>query len=167
MTEIIAKLSPINTMFLFFMVESFFMSIIGMGLIGIRLGIRQYLTIGIIHGFFVYVIRNIYLLNEIPFGTHTIILLLIMIILIHYVGKLSWGEAAVAGFVGIAIMLINEAIVIVPFYGYFNLKFAAVMNDRWLSVASGNAVDLPIYILGILIYKLEWSLVKIKSEKFI
>jgi hypothetical protein len=108
-------------------------------------------------------VRGIYTLNGIPFGTHTVILLIIHIALIHYIGKAYWGEAIAGAFLSFAILFIDETLLFTPIYQIAGLDFVNVVKDPILSVVMGNIIGLPMYIVALLVYKYNWKLFNLRN----
>jgi hypothetical protein len=161
--DLVTQMGPLTTMVGFFMVEGVIITLLSLALMGIKLDLKKVVLIGVLHGFFVYLVRGIYTLYGIPFGTHTIILLLIHIALIKYIGKAYWGEAIAGAFLSFTILFIDETLFFTPIYQIAGLDFVNVVKDPILSVVMGNIIGLPMYIVALLVYKFNLKLFDLRN----
>lgn len=87
--------------------EAMLVAALGITLTGFRLRLDQLLLIGILQALVSYIIRS----STIPFGLHTIILLLLFILIIHSVTHLNLVPSALAGLIGLTVFASVETII--------------------------------------------------------
>ncbi|GAW91431.1 hypothetical protein [Calderihabitans maritimus] len=126
--------------------ESFLMAATGLRLFGQNSGLKILMAIGVIHGLAVWLIRGAYLYYHIPFGTHTLILTVILFLLIRMLARVSWGEALGATLTSVSLVIIGSSIsgIIVQFY---HLNVQDIMNNTWLHVLIGHTENVFLVLL--------------------
>lgn len=93
-------------------IEGFLMVGAGLGVIGIRLELRKMLLIASIQAIIVYGVRMFYILNNIPLGTHIIILIVCFTILYKIIGKQNSKDCIVASLINILLVMWGDGIVL-------------------------------------------------------
>lgn len=129
-------MADLRVLFFLFMVQSVLMSLTGLRLFGINIKFRTVLLIGIIHGLAVWVVRGIYTTYEIPFGTHTIILMIVLVLLINILGKVKLGNALAVALVAVSLIMLGSALTdaLVPL---LKLDGKTILENTWLHILFG------------------------------
>ncbi|MBF8983550.1 hypothetical protein IZY60_08370 [Lutibacter sp. B2] len=94
-------------------IEGFLMVGAGLGVIGIRLELRKMLLISSIYSSIVYGVRMLYILNNIPLGTHMIILIVCFIILCKIIGKQTSRDCIVASLISLLLLMWGDGITLI------------------------------------------------------
>jgi hypothetical protein len=150
----------IGVLFLYYIEEAIALSFLGPALLGVRPGAKKVLTIGVIQGILMYVVRNMSNMFKLPPFTHTVILLLTLIVLIKIVDQISWGISFASGFISFIVLIISEIIVIPIILTKFNLTFEQTQASFWLHVLTANAGGAILFIGAILVGLTGFSLLK-------
>ncbi|MBZ4646982.1 MAG: hypothetical protein JG777_2471 [Clostridia bacterium] len=119
-------------------------------LIGAKINYRQVLSIGIVYGFFIYFVRSVYSLFNIPLGTHTLVLLCILTLLFKYLGKISFLESVIAMFIAEGLLVIGESVFALLYLSWIKIPFKELSNT-WHHVLLIYIVNLPMIIMSIIV----------------
>ena len=152
-----------SIIFLLFIEEAALMVFLGLGLLGYRIPLRKLFVISIIQGILIYLTRSLYILFEAPIGTHSIILIFTMVLLLRYIAGISSGVALAATLLGVSIIGLGDSLLSIPlmerladsafvafrenifkqvFYGYLSLTFLillVVVN----AITGFKLIDIP------------------------
>lgn len=110
--------------------EAMLVAALGTTLTGFRPRWKQLLIIGLFHAFVSYIIRS----SHVPFGLHTILLLLIFILIIHGVTRLNLMTSALAGFGGVSILVTVETLVTPQLLRITGYTFEEALADPVLRI---------------------------------
>ena len=80
-----------------YMIEGFLLGYVSLKLFKVTSSLKQLLLIGTLHGLAIYLVRKLYELLNIQLGTHSLILLIVLIFLLRYIGKAPWLYAISGG----------------------------------------------------------------------
>ena len=94
-------------------IEGFLMVGAGLGVIGIRLELRKMLLIASIQAIIVYGVRMFYILNNIPLGTHMIILIIFFTILCKKIGMQNRKDCIVASLINLLLLMWGDGITLI------------------------------------------------------
>lgn len=117
---------------LFYFIESTLLATAGPGLLGMRPKTGKFLLVGFLHGLSVWGVRTLYDLLEIPFGSHTIILALLLFLFLWQLAKLPVFVALCGTAISFTLLLISEPLILVPLVGYLHLTFDQIMQNSLL-----------------------------------
>lgn len=96
--------------------------------------IRQQFLFTIIYGLGIIFSRNIYNFIKVPFGIHTILLLILSIILFKNILKdFGWQKSIYTSLIVFIIILINDALIVLPFMKLLDLNVGLVESDNTLA----------------------------------
>jgi len=87
--------------------EAMLVAALGITLTGLRPRLLQLFIIGIFHALVSYIIRS----TQVPFGLHTIVLLLAFILIIHAVTRLNLITSTLAGLAGLTVFAVVEMLI--------------------------------------------------------
>ena len=105
-------MEDIRLFLFFFWVQSFLQVATGVGLFDFKFSWKRVLAAGIIHGVFVWLIRSLYVMFDIPFGTHSLILLVLLIIIIKLVVGTDWGIATGASLTSMTLVMLGSGLAV-------------------------------------------------------
>ena len=88
--------------------DAILLAALGISLTGFKISLKQLLLIGIFQTIASFVIRSL----TIPFGLHTILLLLVFIFIIHSVTRFNYTISSLTGLIGFTALAIIEAILV-------------------------------------------------------
>lgn len=134
-------MEDLRVLVFFYIIEGALVGYTGMALIGIRLNLKQTVMVGLLQGLLVYLVRGIYTINQWPLGTHTVLNLLGLIIILRLVGRRNWGASAVAGLVGFIILILSESATFPFILSKLNITIEDIMSNTWLHIVTGYLGD--------------------------
>ncbi|MFZ3172432.1 MAG: hypothetical protein WA118_10665 [Carboxydocellales bacterium] len=143
-------------MVLFYFIESSLLVAAGPGLLGMRPRIGQILLVGLVHGLAVWGVRTLYQVLKIPFGSHTLILAIILFLCLWQLAKLPIFVAISGAAISVTLLLISEPLILIPFVGYLNLTFEQIMKNFLLFfpiALVGDSLLILAVILGFFLKK--------------
>lgn len=127
-------------------VVAILMSITGLRLFGYKGELKTFIYIGIIQGTFVWLIRGLYYYFNIPLGTHTLILMLSLFILIKLFTRVNWGIAFGSSLVSFSLAMIGGGLPGLVM-NYFNLNVNDIISNTWLHILIGYSETIFMIIL--------------------
>ena len=139
--------------YLLYFLHSWLVFIITLRFLRYKPTIKQQALFTAIYGMGVVFSRGMYNFFKIPFGTHTILLIILSIILFKVVlGNLSWQKSMYMALIAFIIMMTAEAFAVLPIMKLFNLTITKIETDNTLNMYIGilsNAALILIYIIFI------------------
>jgi len=139
--------------FLFFqLVEAFLVVYVGLALMGTRISRKRYLAASVLFALFVYTVRGIYHILDIPLGSHTILLILLLAATLRFVGRVDWNIAAGASLAPAILVLAGSTLL--PFVmGKMGLTIEDITGNVHLHIMMGYVED-TFLLLAFLINRL-------------
>ncbi|ADG83489.1 hypothetical protein [Thermincola potens] len=156
-----SSLDDIKVLLLFYWVESCFIAYTGLSLIGIRIKLGKVIPVGVIHGVMVYLVRGLYKYFEIPFGTHTLILLIIMACLLTIFVRVRFGTAVTASLLGMVLLLLGEMVTMPFFYKAMNMPVEQIWANPWTHILAGYVGDSLIMLAALFTTLTGYSLIRL------
>lgn len=151
-------MEDLRVLIFFYLVESFLMVFCGFRLFKVQQRTHILIIISIIYGLAIYFVRGLYIYFNYPFGTHTLILALIFLLLVMTIGKINFSLSVGITLLSFCLMLIGgslSAIVVQQ----FNLNPIDILNNPWLHVAVGNSENVMLLIALICSYVFNFSII--------
>lgn len=93
-------------------------------------------------------VRTIYLTFEIPFGSHTIVLILMLTLIVKMGAKASWGISFSLSFMAMSLILIGSVLSI-PVVSLLGLTTNEVLSNSQMHILAGNIENLPLFLFFI------------------
>lgn len=153
--------ADIRVLLLFYCVEAALIAYAGLGLLGVKIQFKNLIKIGIFHGLAVSIIRGLYLTFKIPFGTHTLILVLVMSILISRFGRIRFGTSLTAALLGIVTLILGESLVLPTFNKLLGVSVDQMWANPWTQILAGYVGDVLLIAVAILVWLTNFSLLRI------
>ncbi|HWI55529.1 MAG TPA: hypothetical protein VNT57_07540, partial [Desulfobacteria bacterium] len=157
------NLEDFRVLLFFYWVESCMIAFTGLGLMGIRVPVRNLVSIGILHGVAVFLVRGFYSSMGIRFGTHTLVLVLILSSMITKFTQLSWGIGLSASLLGMVTLILGESLVLPNFHKMLNMTVDQIWENPWTHVLAGYVGDILLVIVTLIVALTNFSLVRIKD----
>lgn len=109
---------------------------VGLALFNISIPKARIAACGVILGVCVWLLRGTYMLLGIPFGTHTLFMVLFFIFAIKYIGLQNWGIATGASLISMTLVTIGGGIsqLLVQVLGITGQQ---VLENVWLHILMG------------------------------
>lgn len=133
---------------------------LGLALLGVKPGPKKILTIGLIHGFTMFVVRYTYSVLGIPLGSHFIFSILSFTLASRYVAGVGWGLSIAAMLIGSISTIFSEALLFPVYLKYMNISGDEMLSSLWLHVLGGYFGSLLIFMLAFIVGISEFSLLK-------
>ncbi|TEB10546.1 Sensor protein CitS [Pelotomaculum sp. FP] len=110
--------------------EAMLVAALGITLAGFRPRLGQLFIIGMFHALASYIIR----LSQVPFGLHTILLLLAFILIIHAVTRLNLITSTLAGLAGLTVFAAVETLIAPQLLGITGYTYEQALDDPLLRI---------------------------------
>ncbi|OCL28474.1 hypothetical protein U472_00885 [Orenia metallireducens] len=141
--------------------ESLLISYVGLGLLGIRVKMVDYIKISVIYIFFLVIIRNIFKL----YGLHVILGFLFFVVLFKIIVKVDWHISIISSLVGYIISFLGEVLIMPPILDWLKLDLVRIFNGNLIKfLVFFYLAKLPLMIAAILIYLCDFSIISIDRE---
>ena len=117
--------------YLLYFFQSWLMFVTPLKLLRYKSTIEQKALFTIIYGVGVIFSRGIYNFLKVPFGTHTVLLIILSIVLFKVILKdFSWQKSIYVSLITFIILLINDTFIVVPVLKWLNLTIGKMgAND--------------------------------------
>jgi len=139
----------------FYCIQGFLMIISGMLFFDLRLTVQKIILFGISFGLSIFFIRKLYLYFHWPFGTHTLILMVIFCVLCIYLAKIKFIYAVGITLLGFCLVMLGGGLTGVALK-LFAVNLETVLNNIWLYIMFGNLSEnllLALFIIFSRVFK--------------
>lgn len=114
---------------------------------------KQKFVFTLLYGLGVHFSRSIYNFLNVPFGTHTILLIILNIILFKIiVHNISWKKCIYISLTLFIILLINDSLILLPTMKYFNLTVNLIESNAILRLVIIIVSNFILILASIAIY---------------
>lgn len=158
-----SNFDDLRVLFLFYWIEACMIAYVGLGLVGVKAGFRNILKVGMTHGVAVYLIRGLYVTLGIPFGTHTLILVMVLSFLISRFCRLSFGIALTGALLGIVTLVLGESLILPHLYKIIDIPMEKIWANPWTHVLAGYVGDVLLIATAMFIALTNFSLVRLRD----
>lgn len=138
-------------LFISLFTECFFIDGAGLSIIGVRPKIKILIVITLIHGFLTYGIRMFYETNKIPLGTHTFVLIIILVVVLKVFTKQKLTTSIIAILISYLLLTLGEGIFMYNIFRVFNITIDDMLNNpayRFLGTILTNIPLIATFIIG-------------------
>lgn len=156
-------MDDLRVLVFWYMIEGALVGYVGLAMIGIRLNLKQFIAVGVLQGIVVYLVRGLYTINKLPFGTHILFNLIGLIIIVHFLTKKSWGISAISGLLGFITVILSEMFMLPPVFAYLKLTFENLSTDIWVHIALGYIGDWLLILIAAVLFFSRKSLVNMQN----
>ncbi len=140
-------MDDIRVLLFLHIVQTTLMVYIGLALFNISLSKARIVICGFTLGVCVWLLRGVYVLLGISFGTHTLVMTLLFILGIRFIGRQNWGIATGASLVSMTLVVIGGGISQL-LVDVFDLTGQQIMGSVWLHILMGYVET--IFLIGML-----------------
>jgi len=154
----------LRVLLFFYMFEGGVMAYCSLALLGLRIPFKHLALVSAGGGLAVYLLRGLYAYTGIPFGSHTLLMILVMVLLYRFVAKIEWGIGTVVALLGFILVQLSEACLLVPVAGLFKISIDRILANVWLHILLGWLVELPVVILALVCALTGFRLVDLNRE---
>ena len=114
---------------------------------------------GILFSSSLWVVRYLYNFFSIPFGTHTIILVILLILFHRFLSGVNWGIAVAASLIGMILVLLGGTVSQLLVKG-LGLTGEQILGNPWLHVLMGSIENVFLFIAFIVIKFFKFNVIK-------
>jgi len=123
--------------------------------LGYRQPLKRQAIFTVIYASGILLFRGLQRFLSLPFGTHMILLIILNTVLLTLLIKeISWTKSILISLTVFTIMLINDALVVVPFMKYSNISINDIetggLLSFFVSAILANLLLITAYIAGVL-----------------
>ncbi len=134
--------------------HAFFMFVTPLNFLGYKSTTKQKIVFTILYGLAINFFRKIYDFFPVPFGTHTIILVILNIILFKLIlQNIRWKTCIYTCLILYIILLINDLMILVPIMNFFNLTVNQIESNvflRFIIIIVSNVILIVAATVGYL-----------------
>jgi len=142
----IIAMEDIKILFFYYLGEALLLVFVGLAFFGRRLSWPRLLAVSGAYGFSIWVVRGVYKIYGIPFGSHTLILTLLLFLWIKFIGKMDWDIAVGASLTGMTLILLGswftDFIV-----NKLNIKWRLILDNLWLHILFGYTENIFLILM--------------------
>lgn len=157
-------MEDLRVLFFLHMIQGGIMAYCSLSLLGLRISFLRLVVISAAGGLAVYLLRGLYAFTGIPFGSHTLVMILVMVLLYRYVARIEWGVGTVVALLGFILVQLSEACLAVPLTSLLKLTVDEILASPWLHVGFGWLVELPVVVLALVCALTGFHLIDLKRE---
>lgn len=150
--NILLKLFP-------FLLESFFSVGAGLSIIGVRPKLKKVVWLGCITGIVVFSVRSIYEIYKIPLGTHSFVLIILLILILRHIGKQKWVVSIVATLISFLLLSLGEGIFMFNAFKLLNIDFKEMIVNPNIRLFGTVLTCIPLGIVFVLGYGFNISVI--------
>jgi len=149
----------IRILLFFYFGEALLLAYVGLALFGVRLSWARLFVVGGVYSLCIWGVRSIYTIFEISFGSHTLILTAMLILIIRFIGQVDWGIAVGASLTGMTLILLGS--MLTDFAAQkLNLSLDKIISSVWLNIVFGYMEDVFLILMLLLNKLLGFTFVK-------
>jgi hypothetical protein len=142
--------------------ESSLLAYVSPGIVGYRIPVITAFRIGLIHSIAVYLLRGIYRWMGWALGTHTLICLVFLLVMVKVASRARLGVAAAGTFFAFQVLLMGEVI------SYFAITRSGstvveMLERPWVHIGMGWIGTIPLLVLSSLIRRYGINVLRLPS----
>ncbi|MBB6218430.1 hypothetical protein HNQ80_004594 [Anaerosolibacter carboniphilus] len=157
-------MATVESLIVFF-IEGFLSLGAGLGILGIRLNLRHMGLLSCLYSLITYGVRKLYALYNIPFGTHTFIILGIFALFIVFIGKQKILDSILSVIVSLSLMLLGESFFLFPILNFLGVDFTTLTTRIGGTLLLALAVYIPLIIAFCFCYVLKFTVINMNHFK--
>lgn len=144
-------------------IECFLINGAGLSIIGVRPKIKVIIVIALIHGFLTYGIRMFYETNKIPLGTHTFVLIIILVVVVKIFTKQKFTTSLIAILISYLLITLGEGIFMYNIFRVFNITIDDMLKNPVFRFLGTILTSIPLIITFIIGYVFKVSIIDIND----
>lgn len=113
---------------------------------------KLFLIAGVINAILVYLVRSVYLINKIPFGTHSLVLAVLFIVSYKFIFSIDFKIATATSVLTFALLFASEKALFPTFISLFPTE--QIINNFGVYLILNILLDLPFIVIIL------WGLLK-------
>lgn len=156
-------LENILVFFLYYLEESFLLVFCSLALLGIYLSFPRLVIIAIIDAIACFFVRY-YVLFNLPFGSHTIVLFCLLVVLYRFLARITWEAGFTAALLGYLLISLSEIAIALPLLAYFQISTEQALQNPWLHIAFGWATDAFLLIIALFCYLKKFKILDLSDK---
>ncbi|WP_432662379.1 hypothetical protein R9X47_17785 [Wukongibacter baidiensis] len=141
--------------------EGFLIVGAGLGIMNIRPKLSKIACLALIYGFLIFAVRKFYIMYEIPFGTHSFVLITLYAICLKYIGRQNWAAAIIAPLISFFLINIGEGMILYNGTKLLGITMEDIIHKPGFRLVGTILTDVPLIIVFITGYILNISVIDI------
>lgn len=133
------------------------MVLTGSRLLAYKINLKLITLISLLYGYSIWIVRQLYTYLNIPYGSHSLVLMAILFLIIKIVGKIRWNISFWITLISFSLVMAGSIFssFVVEF---FNLEVDVILNTPWLYVIIGQVENSFLILFLIINYIFGFSL---------
>ncbi len=123
----------------------------GLSILNIRPKLSKIACLAIMYSLVIFGVREIYQIYNIPFGTHSFIIIMLQIIILKYIGKQNWVVSVITPLISFLLISWGEGILMFNIINLIDITLQDIMHTpgfRLVGILLSNIPLIVIFILG-------------------
>jgi len=120
---------------------------------GLNFNWKRIVPSGIIIAFCSYIIRYLLQLLSLPFGIHTVLLIVLFFLIMLLFGKASYSSAIIATLISFLVLILGETLFLSILMPVFHITSEMLTTNMTLRVIVGYPQVLLILLVALIVYK--------------
>lgn len=149
-------------LFLFYIEEAAAAVFLGLSLLGNKPSLKNVISIGVLQGIIVWLVRFLFFTFNIPLGLHVLLTLISLIIIVRFITKISWGLSSAVGLMSFITIIISEVMLYPWAYKLFGLNVETANNSPFWHIVTAYIGDSLMFLLAFVVGLTKFSLIKMK-----
>lgn len=142
-------MNDLRVLVFYYFVEAALLGYVGLALIGYRLTRKQFCQVGVAQGLIVYTVRSISDLLGFNPGSHTVLVMVCLIVVLRLVTHQRWALCSVASMLAFIILYVSEGLLMPPLLNYLDLTYEEATANPWLHIAMGYCGNWLVILVSI------------------
>lgn len=140
-------------------IESFLIVGAGLGIINIRPRFRELACFGVMFALTILLVRELYESYNIPYGTHSFVLLGIEAIILRFIGKQKWHVAIIALLISFLLIILGEGMFMFNIFKLLNISIEDMLYRPGFRLFGTILSCIPAIIVFIAVYIFKFSII--------
>lgn len=139
-------MGDIKVFLFYYFFETTLMIYVGLALFDSRLSTNRLAICGFVLAICIWLLRGAYTLLGIPFGTHSLIIVIFFILTLRTLGNQSWGISIGASLASMTLVLISDGCC-QPLLQPLGLTAQKILADPWLHILIGYTETIFLFLV--------------------
>ncbi|MCT4563738.1 MAG: hypothetical protein N4A68_05395 [Maledivibacter sp.] len=131
----------------------------GLGIINIRLRFKNLALLGIMFALTILGVRELYEIYNIPYGTHSFVLLMIYAIILKTVGKQRWDASIIAVLISFLLLILGEGVFMFNIFKFLNISIEDMLYRPGFRFFGTALSCIPVIIVFIATHIFKFSII--------
>lgn len=143
--------------------ESFLFIGAGLGIINIRPRFSNLAFLGVLFALTILVVRELYEIYNIPYGTHSFVVLMIYTIILRFIGKQKWVTAIISILISFLLITLGEGVFMFNIFKLLNISIEDMLYEPGFRLFGTILSCIPVIIVFIATYIFKFSIIHLNQ----